>query len=100
MLADATQRGTVEKLRDDTGAALADKDAPPAPKTGDAVTHLGLNLHASVRIEAHEDLGRGRLFRYALRPPFALSRLRRLTDGRMAYRVKSAGYGKARCRVS
>jgi hypothetical protein len=106
----ATQRGTMEKLRDDTGDKDDDDalDAPPAPRTQDAVKHMGFNLpsfedrearHAGERIEAHDDLGRERLFRYALRPPFALSRLRRLADGRIAYRVKKSSRGRARCRV-
>ena len=94
-----TQRGTLEKRRDDGEAEgdAADVRAS-APKT-DAVTHLGFNLHASVTIAANDDFGRERLFRYGLRPPFALSRMRMLSDGRVAYRVKKAGRGKASYRI-
>jgi len=48
----------------------------------------GFNLHADVRIEAGDDVGRERLCRYAARPPVALDRLRRLPGGRVAYRLK------------
>jgi hypothetical protein len=46
-----------------------------------------------VRIEAHDDQGRERLVRSFARPCFALERLTRLRDGRLAYRVKYAGRG-------
>jgi hypothetical protein len=52
--------------------------------------HEGWNLHAGVHIPAGDDLGRERLLRYGARPPLALDRLRRLADGRIAYRVKYA----------
>jgi hypothetical protein len=95
-----TQRGTLEKLRDDTGEPAGEGQDLVLPSSkSDAVTHHGLNLHADVTIAANDDLGRERLFRYGLRPPFALSRLRRLPDGRMAYRVKKSGPGRAKCRV-
>jgi len=51
----------------------------------------GFNLHAAVRIEADDDVGRERLVRYCARPCFALDRLSVLRDGRVAYRVKYAG---------
>jgi hypothetical protein len=51
----------------------------------------GFNLHAAVRIEARDDVGRERLVRYCARPCFALDRLSVLADGRVAYRVKYAG---------
>jgi hypothetical protein len=53
----------------------------------------GFNLHAGVRIEAGDDLGRERLLRYAARPPLSLGRLRRLPGGRVAYRLKYAPRG-------
>jgi hypothetical protein len=98
----ATQRGTTEKLRDSgevDGEDASGPDAPRSPSAGDAVTRMGFNLHAAVTVAADDDMGRERLFRYGLRPPFALSRLRRLADGRMAYRIKKAGRGVAKWRV-
>ena len=46
------------------------------------------SLHAGVRIDAGDDEGRERLFRYGGRPPLSLERLSVLDDGRIAYRVK------------
>ncbi len=43
-----------------------------------------------------DDLERERLCRYALRPAIPLSRVRRLRDGRVAFRVKRASVGKAK----
>jgi hypothetical protein len=51
---------------------------------------MGFNLHAGVRISAADDLGRERSCRYGARPPLAVGRLRRLRDGRIAYRTKYA----------
>jgi hypothetical protein len=51
----------------------------------------GFNLHAGVRVEAGDDLGRERLARYGARPPLSLERLRRLPGGRVAYRLKHVG---------
>ncbi len=59
----------------------------------------GFNLHASVAIGADDDLGRERLMRYGARPPLALERLRRLPDGRLAYRIKKFRDGRAKHRV-
>ena len=42
----------------------------------DAVTHGRFNLHASVHVEAHDDLGRERLCRYLNRSAFSLARPR------------------------
>lgn len=62
-----------------------------------AVEHEGWNLHAGVHIAAGDDLGREKLLRYGARPALALDRLRRLPDGRVAYRVKySRGRSKHR----
>jgi hypothetical protein len=54
----------------------------------------GFNLHAGVRIEAGDDLGRERLLRYGARPPLSLERLRRLPGGRVAYRLKYVAHGR------
>ncbi|MBN9165356.1 MAG: transposase [Myxococcales bacterium] len=72
-------------------------DAPS--REGSAVEHDGFNLHASVRIAAEDDSGREWLCRYGARPPFSLERLRLLPGGRMAYRIKKLGAGRAKHRV-
>ena len=69
------------------------------PKLRFAAQHEGFNLHAGVHIAAGDDTGRERLFRYGARPSLALDRLRRLPDGRIAYRVKYARAGRAKHRV-
>ena len=74
-----------------------DSDAPS--REGGAVEHEGFNLHASVRIAAEDDSGRERLCRYGARPPFSLERLRLLPGGRIAYRIKKLGAGRAKHRV-
>ena len=40
-----------------------------------AIERDGFNVHAGVRIEAGDDLGRERLARYGARPPLSLERL-------------------------
>jgi hypothetical protein len=62
----ALQRGTVRKLADDDGDADTDEPARPEQTrtSRDAVDVEGFNLEASVRIDANDDLGRERLFRY------------------------------------
>ena len=64
-----------------------------------AVERDGFNLHAGVRIEAGDDLGRERLMRYGARPPLSLERLRRLPGGRVAYRLKYVSRGRGKYRV-
>jgi len=94
----ATQRGTLENVKDDTGES--DGPAEPAAPLGDeAVTRHGFNMHASLTIAAEDDLGRERLCRYGLRPPFSLSRMRVLSDGRISYRVKKSSRRRSRCRI-
>ncbi len=94
----ATHRGTVENVKDDTGESDGPAE-PAAPLRDEAVTRHGFNLHASLTIAANDDLGRERLCRYGLRPPFSLSRLRRLRDGRISYRVKKSSRRASRCRI-
>jgi hypothetical protein len=48
----------------------------------------GFNMHANVSIGACDRARLERLLRYAARPPVCLERLARLTDGRVAYRLK------------
>ena len=91
-------------------ATLANADAPDADAPQDdnqqapgkpalAVESDGFNLHAGVRIEAGDDVGRERLMRYGCRPPLSLERLRRLPGGRVAYRLKYVGRGRGKFRV-
>jgi hypothetical protein len=63
------------------------------------VEREGFNLHAGVRIEAGDDVGRERLCRYGARPPLSLERLRRLAGGRVGYRLKYVGRGRGKHRV-
>ncbi len=94
----ATQRGTGENVKDDTGESDGPAE-PAAPLRDEAVTRHGFNLHASLTIAADDDLGRERLCRYGLRPPLSLSRLRVLRDGRISYRVKKSSRRVSRCRI-
>jgi hypothetical protein len=93
-----TQRGTLENLKDDTGEREGPAE-PVAPLREEAVTRHGFNMHASLTIAADDDLGRERLCRYGLRPPFSLSRFRILRDGRISYRVKKSARRTSRCRI-
>jgi len=54
-----------------------------------AAEYERFNLHAGVHLPAAEIESREKLYRYALRPCFALERLTLLPDGRVAYRVKA-----------
>jgi hypothetical protein len=92
----ATQRGTLENVKPDTGESEGPAELA-APLVDEAVTSHGFNMHASLTIAADDDLGRKRLCRYGLRPPFSLSRLR-LRDGRISYRVKKSSRRVSRCR--
>jgi hypothetical protein len=94
----ATQRGTVEHVKDDTGESEGPAEPAP-PLVDEAVTRHGFNLHASLTIAADDDLGRERLCRYGLRPPFSLARFRVLRDGRISYRVKKSSRRSSRCRL-
>jgi len=94
----ATQRGTVENVKDDTGESEGPAEAV-GPLLDEAVTRHGFNMHASLTISADDALGRERLCRYGLRPPFSLSRFRVLRDGRICYRVKKSSRRISRCRI-
>jgi hypothetical protein len=86
----ASQRGLFARLDEPTPEELGD-DAPlaPAHRGPCHAEHAGFNLHAGVRLTAHDREGRERLFRYGARPPFALERFSELADGRIAYRLKT-----------
>jgi hypothetical protein len=49
----------------------------------------GMSLHADVAVPARDRERLERLCRYVARPPLALARLEVLTDGRLAYRLKT-----------
>ena len=91
----AMGRGNVSTLprdgaRDDGHGAAEERPDKPAL----AVERDGFNVHAGVRIEAGDDLGRERLARYGARPPLSLERLRRLPGGRVSYRLKYVDHGR------
>lgn len=86
----AMYRGTLAMLpasEDEADGSSSDTGNVGAPRSAFAVERDGFNLHAGVRIEAGDDLGRERLCRYRARPPLSLERLRRLPGGRVAYRL-------------
>jgi hypothetical protein len=92
----AMGRGNVATLLRD-GAEQDDPHGDPDEGTNRpalAVERAGFNLHAGVRIEAGDDLGRERLARYGARPPISLERLRRLPSGLIAYRLKYVSRGR------
>ncbi len=91
-------RGTHTTLPSEEGDAEEDVN-PLREKAALAFERDGFNLHAGVRIEAGDDVGRERLCRYGARPALSLERLRRLPAGRFAYRVKYARRGRAKHRV-
>ncbi len=93
----AMQRGAFTKLATDKDQDGGEPD--DAARLRFVGEHEGFNIHAGVRIAGGDDLGRERLCRYAARPPLALDRLRRLRDGRFAYRVKYARRGGAKHRM-
>ena len=94
----AMGRGQVATLPNAEAPDEADHESAP-DKPAVAVDRDGFNLHAGVRIEAGDDLGRERLARYGARPPLSLERLRRLPGGRVAYRLKYVSRGRGKHRV-
>jgi len=60
----------------------AQKKSPWSAEVG------GFNVHAGVMIRAGDRAGLEHLLRYAARGPVALSRLSRLADGRVGYRLR------------
>jgi hypothetical protein len=93
----AMYRGTLAMLpasEDEPHDSSSDTSEMASARSAFAVERDGFNLHAGVRIEAGDDLGRERLCRYGARPPLSLERLRRLPGGRVAYRVKYVRAGK------
>ena len=78
---------------------ISDRVHCPDHRACVAVERDGFNLHAGVRIERGDDMGRERLVRYGARPPLSLERLRRLPGGRVAYRLKYVTRGRGKFRV-
>jgi hypothetical protein len=48
----------------------------------------GINLHADLRVEAHDRRGRERLVRYGARPPFSHEQFSQTSDGRIAFALR------------
>jgi hypothetical protein len=80
------------------GGAFTARPFAPAERDDDALdkkerrfstSYHGFDVHCAVRIEADDDEGRERLIRYCAPPPFALERIERMKDGRVAYRIKT-----------
>jgi len=65
-----------------------DATAPRRSKGKYGTESLGFNLHAGVRIEAHDRAGREKLLRYCTRAPLSLERLSMTRDGRVAYQLQ------------
>ncbi len=60
----------------------------------------GYSLHAGVRVHGNDLQGREQLCRYILRPPLALHRLSRSTDGALLYRMKRPRRGSSWLRLT
>ncbi len=83
----AMSGGSVARLEGEHDDKLLARALRPAASPYTAAID-GFNIHAGVSIDASDDEGRERLARYCLRPPFAVSRLSELPDGRIAYRTR------------
>jgi hypothetical protein len=92
------QRGTLETAKE-SGEPTEHELSGAPPRGRDAAVHERFNLHASVHLDAHDDLGRERLCRYLARPAFSLARFAVRRDGLVVYRVKKAGRGRVKQRV-
>jgi hypothetical protein len=64
-----------------------DADEPPSSPRRSAFLR-GFSLHANVFCHENDREALGRLVRYALRPPFALERMRRRPSGDIEYKMK------------
>ena len=86
------------------GGTFVCRPFPAAERAGDedmdrkeprfSATCNGFDVPFAVRVEALDDERRERLVRYCARPPFALSRIELMKDGRVAYRLKTPRRGK------
>ena len=66
---------------------------PPRAPGRKSASHDGFDLHSAVGVGADDDVARERLARYCARTAFALERLSVLSDGRIAYALKSPRRG-------
>jgi hypothetical protein len=64
--------------------------ARPLDDDGKVRNAYGFNLHAGVRVSAHDRAGLERLARYVTRPPLSKQRLTRQADGRYRIALKMA----------
>ncbi len=74
----------VEPGEEDEAGVEAMSAIPPR-----CVRQGGMSLHADVAVPARDRQRLERLCRYVARPPLALGRLEAMTDGRLAYRLKT-----------
>ncbi len=78
-LGDRVEPGEEEEEGVEPGATI-----PPR-----CVRHGGMSLHADVAVPGPDRRRLERLCRYVARPPLALDHLEAMTDGRLAYRLKT-----------
>ena len=78
-------QGLAELVRPDGDREIT---APRRSKGKHGAESLGFNLHAAVRIEARDRVGREKLLRYCTRAPLSLERLSMTRDGRVAYQLQ------------
>src|SRR5882672_4128576 len=78
-------QGLAELVRPDGDREIT---VPRRSKGKYGTESLGFNLHAGVRIEAHDRAGREKLCRYCTRAPLSLERLSMTRDGRVAYQLQ------------
>ena len=83
-------------------AVQDDEQLPPLPRPSRSARKAGrsrgFDVHAGVVVSASDREGRERLLRYCARPPLSLSRLSLLSDGRVAYALRTP-WGKQTHRV-
>jgi len=90
------QAASVQALLPGLADAAVEEQAEQAARSKPGVVHRGrrcaflegFSLHANVHVHQNDREGLERLARYAARPPIALDRLEKTTDGRVSYRLK------------
>jgi hypothetical protein len=82
---DAMAQLQAQALQGSLGFVRAEE--PPVHKRRCAMVE-GFSVHANVHLHANDREGLERLCRYGARPNFSLSRLGRLSDGRVTYQLK------------
>ncbi|MBK6847503.1 MAG: transposase [Proteobacteria bacterium] len=71
---------------------LLQTEAWPPPARPRCASVDGFGVHANVALTAEDRAGLEHLIRYALRPPLAHTRLKRLPSGRIRYQLKRPWY--------